>query len=170
MGRCNHLLGDYHNNIVKFDSALFLINDLPSWGIKTPFDGEDRSHPGQSKAGKGNDRMFGILCPPSDQRKKNKSSGSLKTKGVGVYRHKRFERCTSGMLAFGLPQKFELNRGRKSFKKREILEGNQIFWRDYKLFDLSHVTVFDQYHKMLEDAGVEKWLKTTHVRKVGSTL
>ena len=74
------------------------------------------------------------------------------------------------MLAFGLPQKFEVNRGRKSFKKREILEGNQIFWRDYKLFDLSHVTVFDQYHKMLEDAGVEKWLKTTHVRKVGSTL
>jgi hypothetical protein len=163
--------------LLRFDSAaavtldkLFLINDLPPWGIETPFDGEDWPYPGQRKAKKGDDRMLGILCPPCDQRKKNKSSGSLKTEGVGAYRHKRFERCTSGMLAFGLLQKFELNRGRISFKKREMLEGNQVFWRDFKLFDLSYGTAYDQYHKMLEDAGVEKWLKTTHMRKVGSTL
>ena len=70
------------------------------------------------------------------------------------------------MLAFGLLQKFELNSGRFLDK----IGLGQVFWRDFKLFDLTYGTAYDKYNKMLEDAGVEKWLKTTHMRKVGSTL
>ena len=163
--------------LLRFDSAaavtldkLFLIEDLPPWGIETPFDGEEWKFASEKKEEFGDGRMLGILCPPLDQRKKNKTRGSLKTEGVGAYRHKRFERCPSGMIAFGLLQKIELNRGRISFKKRGSIGIGQLFWRDFKLFDLSYGTAYDQYNKMLEDAGVEKWLKTTHMRKVGSTL
>ena len=77
MGRCNHLLGDYHNNIVKFDSALFLINDLPSWGIKTPFDGTQ----GKVKREKVTIECLEYYVHPVIKERKIKAVAALKRRG-----------------------------------------------------------------------------------------
>lgn len=163
--------------LLRFDQAqvvtldkLFLSQDLPPWGIETPFDGEEWNEIANNRESTGDERLLAILCPPLDQRKKNKENDSLKTEGVGAFRHKRFERCPHGILAFSLIQKFHNLRQRISFKKREHTPANKIHWRDVKLFDLSYNTAWDQYNKMMEDAGVAKWLKTTHMRKAGSNL
>ena len=47
---------------------LFLINDLPPWGIETPYDGKEGQHTGDVKREKVTIKC--LECPPSDQRKK----------------------------------------------------------------------------------------------------
>lgn len=67
--------------LLRFDSAavvtldkLFLIENLPPWGIETPFDGEECAFDSERREVHGDVRMLGILCPPLDQRKKNNTT------------------------------------------------------------------------------------------------
>ena len=67
--------------LLRFDQAqvvtldkLFLSQDLPPWGIETPFDGEEWNKIANNRQSTGDERLLAILCPPLDQRKKNKEN------------------------------------------------------------------------------------------------
>ena len=152
--------------LMRFDSAsivtidkLKVVKDLPPHGIYTPFDGIERW---ASNTDPDTDsRLLGIIIPPADQKKKNNQA--KKAEGVGAYRHKRFERCAIGLIAFGFFDRCSRTGARISFLKREDLPVNKVHWKDVKLFDLNYGTAHSQYARMLENAGVGKWKKVTHM-------
>jgi|AntRauTorckE5430_2_1112549.scaffolds.fasta_scaffold04680_4 hypothetical protein len=152
--------------LMRFDSAsivtidkLKVVEDLPPHGIYTPFDGEKRW--ASSTDPDTDSRLLGIIVPPADQKKKNNQA--KKPEGVGAYRHKRFERCAIGLIAFAFFDKCSRTGAKISFLKREHVPANKVHWKDVKLFDLNYGTAHNQYARMLENAGVGKWKKVTHM-------
>ena len=151
--------------LLRFDSSqrltldkLFLLKDLPPMGTETPHDGnrwEDVVEPVDG-------RVLGFLIPPKDQIKKNTAHMERKTEAVGAYRHKRFERCMIGIVAFSLLDRLDKND--ISFLRVDLVPNNMIHWTKMKLFDLDYTNAHKNYKKMLEDAGVGKWAKVTHMR------
>ena len=109
------------NTLIRFESVkrvrlnrLKILNDLPPEGIETPHDTEMWL---ENVSRKSDGRILGIVLPPSDQLKKNKHQDSLKPEVVGGYRHKRYERCYHGIIAFVLLER--LNEGQViSFLKK----------------------------------------------------
>ena len=156
---------------LRFDSAstmkidkIIIVQDLPPRGIYTPHDGKLWSDTLRVQSERGDERMLGFIIPPQDQKKKNKGKTALKYEGVGAYRHKRTERCSSSALAFSLMWKMHHQQNQFSFFKKDHVPPNRTCWKEVKIFDLSYGTAYDQYTKMLEEAGVPEWLKKTHMR------
>jgi uncharacterized protein YqkB len=141
-----------------------LIHDLPPFGIRTPQDSEDWRDMSTSDGRNVDGRMLGIIIPPNDQKKKNRKHQTLKTEGVGCYRHKRIERCACGILAFTFFTRVDSKRGKISFLHDNHCPNYVKAWKDIKLFDLKYTTANDLYKKMLDNAGVPEWAKVTHMR------
>ena len=151
--------------LLRFDSSqrltldkLFLLKDLPPMGTETPHDGNQWEDVVEPVDG----RVLGFLIPPKDQIKKNTAHMERKTEAVGAYRHKRFERCMIGIVAFSLLDRLDKND--ISFLRVDLVPDNMTHWTKVKLFDLDYSKAHKNYQKMLEDAGVGKWAKVTHMR------
>ena len=80
--------------LLRFDSAcqltlnkLYLCEDKPPHGIKTPHDHEQWEDPHEKVDG----RLLAFLIPGTDQKKKNMKHQLRQMEVVGCYRHKRVE-------------------------------------------------------------------------------
>ncbi len=151
--------------LMRFDNSqrltlnkLFVLEDLPPMGTRTPHDSESWGDMSHAVDG----RVIGFLIPPPDQIKKNQKHMQKKTEAVGGYRHKRFERCVAGILGFSLLER--LDKINISFLDPDHVPDGQVHWSTVKLFDLDYDNAYKNYAQMLKDAGVGRWSKVTHMR------
>jgi len=175
-----------HNNTGKVTLLkLALIEGIPPNGIKTPHDGRSWQ---SVKEDDTDGRMLGFLVPPEDQVKKNGSYGDKKTEMVGGFRHKRYERCYIAIIGFSLLFKCHDPFRKLTFLKTAMEEDEGAnntddedanededddarddnttakFWRGQRIFEGGYQSNYKACNRALEEAGVPKWEKATHLR------
>jgi len=138
-------------------ACLYVYKKLPPAGILTPHDTFAWEDPTKD------DRywMMGILIPPRDQIKKNDKISDRKTELVAAYRHKRYERCIAGLIAFKL---FEDLNGVVNISFSSEPPDGHIFWADMRLFQEAYMTTYKGMQKDQRNASVEEGRKKTHLR------
>lgn len=138
---------------------LVVLDQYPPTGIRTPHDTEDWTHEKEKCDG----RVLGIVIPRTDQIKKNTSVENLKAEIVGGYRHKRYERCYHGIVAFVIFEKLQdhLN---ISFASEDNVPQGKTYWGTIQLCHYKYDAAYKAIKSAREVAQVKKWLKETHMR------
>lgn len=136
---------------------LYIFKDLPPQGVAFPHDGQ------HFEADDDKHWILGILISPDKLRKKNHSSTD--TELVGAYRHKQFERCLGGVLAFAVYDMLHGSDKELTFKKLPT-RTNERRLCQFKLFEIG----FNGAYKAMKNETIETfggvWKKTTHLRYV----
>ena len=136
---------------------LYVFKDLPPQGVAFPHDGQD-FEPDDDRHW-----IFGILISPDKLRKKNNSSSD--TEMVGAYRHKQFERCLGGVLAFAVYDMLHGSDRELTFKKVPTHQNEQRLC-EFKLFEIGFNGAYKQMKNETIEAFGGVWKKTTHLRYV----
>ena len=155
------------NTLIRFESVkrvrlnrLKILNDLPPGGIITPHDTEGWEDTDNTRP---DGKILGIVLPPSDQLKKNKTTDDLKAEVVGGYQHKRYERCYHGIIGFVLLER--LNDGQViSFMSKNFVPAGETHWTEVPIFHYKYDAANKAFKRARELAQVDKWLKSTHMR------
>ena len=146
------------NNGAKTTLAcLYVYKKLPPAGVLTPHDTFAWEDPTKD------DRhwMMSIIIPPRDQIKKNDSISDRKSELVAAYRHKRYERCIAGLIAFKLYE--DLN-GVINISFMTQPPAGHIFWANMRLFQETYMTTYRGMQRDQRNAAVEEGRKKTHLR------
>ena len=151
--------------LLRFDNAgkltlskLYVLHTLPPHGTNTPHDGETWDDVRSKIDG----RILGCIIPPADQIKKNNNHQNRMSEVTGGYRHKRYERCYIGIMAFMLLEKL-VDKNRKVSFKANAPDGME-HWSNVRLFDFCYNAANKSFKTAMAHAGVEEWLKVTHMR------
>ena len=130
---------------------------------QTPHDTISWSDPHDLNVNGTDGSVLGIIIPRIDQIKKNTAVENLKPEVVGGYRHKRYERCYHGILAFVILEKLQ-NGLSISFLRKDATPDNKEHWTDIKLFLFQYDAARKAFENARELANVDKWQKSTHFR------
>ena len=139
---------------------VFVKLDFPPEGIWTPHDTQNWG----SRELSSDPTLFSYVIPPAAQIKKNKEKQKLQEEVVGVFCHKRFERCVAGSCAFGIFERIDCPDAQIAFLAMDRVPSGHVYWGHIKLFNLNYAATSRAYKRMMKDAKVKNWKKVTHLR------